>query len=189
MLHLNDQYLIGEGCFKKCYHHPNDTERVIKIVKSTLSCHQSRRYVVRIRREVKALRQIAQLNELKHYFPVFYGIVQTNLGEGYVFQKVDPHVDIFRSGCPISRTMFGEIIRILRLMIRYDIPFCPDLMRNVFIHNKRKNIYFLDGLGCKYYIPATMPPFPLCLRRYLMTRMIKKHIIANLRWIRNNNVV
>ena len=184
MLDVNELECLGEGCTKWCYQHPDDAARVIKIIKPGYSSQQARRYQIRMRREVKTLQRVRVIQDLASYFPAYHGEIATSAGTGYVFDKVDHLVDVFKKQYRLSDNLYRELIAVIRLLMQHDIAFCPDLVRNVFINQQTQRLCILDGLGCKYFIPVTMPPFPQCIGRHTMSRMVKKHIIRDLKFIR-----
>ena len=188
VIELNADHLLGEGCTKYCYQHPLNSNQVVKIIKSGASKSQSRRYLVRMKREINALKQAVKINQLQSYFPAYHGSISTNLGRGFVFDKVDSHQDIFKSHGMMTVTAYRQIKQVIRDLISHDIAFCPDLIRNLFINQRTQQLYFLDGLGCKYFIPATLSPFPKVIRRCLMKRMIKKHILRDLKILYRQSV-
>ena len=184
MLDVKALEYLGEGCTKWCYQHPNNDTQVIKIVKPGVSSYQTQRYRVRIQREIKTLQQVHSIPELASYFPAYHGEVVTCVGTGYIFDKVDHLVDVFKEQYCLSNDSYRELVAVIDRLTRYDIAFCPDLLRNVFLNEETHNLYILDGLGCKYFISATMLPFPRWLRRLLMARMMKKYIIRDLKLMR-----
>ena len=184
MLDVIELECLGEGCTKQCYQHPDDATRVIKIIKSGYTSQQAGRYQIRMQREIKTLHQVRSIPELASYFPAYHGEIMTSAGIGYVFDKVDHLVDIFKKQYRLSGDLYRELVAIIRLLIQHDVPFCSDLVRNVFINQLTQRLYILDGLGCKYFIPTSMSPFPRCVRRYTMSRMVKKHIIRDLKLAR-----
>ncbi|MAR84223.1 MAG: hypothetical protein CMF55_05475 [Legionellales bacterium] len=184
MLDVKALECLGEGCTKWCYQHPDNDTQVIKIVKPGVSSQQARRYRVRIQREIKTLRQVRSIPELASYFPAYHGEIVTSLGAGYIFDKVDHLVDVFKERYCLSNDLYNELVAVIDRLTRHDIAFCPDLARNVFLNEETHSLYILDGLGCKYLIPATMSPFPRWLRRLLMARMMKKHIVRDLKLMR-----
>jgi len=187
MLKLSNDLYIAEGKTKVCYQHPLDSSKVIKINKPDSSYWQHKRWVTRFNLEIRVLKKVSCIDDVKHYFPSYYGVVKTNIGLGHIFQKVDNAVDIFNSDYRISSDVFSEIITVIRSLIKHSIPFHMDLAKNVFIDEKSKKIYFVDSLGSNTFIPVTMLPMPRCCRLYLMSNKIKKNI-NHLKIIKKNNV-
>jgi len=80
MLTLESSALIGRGLRRECYFHPEDEDRCIKVVvagdhKETV-------------REQSFYRLLEKRNIAWRMLPRFYGNVETNLGEGAVFELI-----------------------------------------------------------------------------------------------------
>lgn len=83
MIHLSAQTPLGTGRHRKCYAHPDDTQRCIKIV-----YHRGDGGDKEIRRELK---YYAHLNRrLKDWsgLPRYHGTVETDCGTGYVYDVI-----------------------------------------------------------------------------------------------------
>lgn len=184
MIDVKELEYLGEGSTKWCYQHLNNEAFVIKIIKPGYTSQQSRRFQIRMQREIKTLRQVRCIPDLAIYFPAYHGEIMTSSGVGYVFDKVDHLVGVCNKQHRLSGDLYRELVAIIRLLIQHNVPFGPDLVHNIFINQHTQRLYIVDGLGCKYFIPVTMPPFPRCARRYTMSRMIKKYIIRDLKLVR-----
>lgn len=83
MLKMNDQDYIGKGIHRKCYVHPEDKRKCIK--------------VVYFDHDKEGLREEAYYRHLEkrsiswEMIPKFYGEVDTDLGKGAVFDLVCDH--------------------------------------------------------------------------------------------------
>jgi hypothetical protein len=80
MLTLESSALIGRGLRRECYFHPEDENKCIKVVvagdhKETV-------------REQSFYRLLEKRNIAWRMLPRFYGNVETNLGEGAVFELI-----------------------------------------------------------------------------------------------------
>ena len=80
MLHLNESQFIAQGNQRKCYLHPTDENKCIKISKLGNNYSQQLEYKYYQRLEN---REISWEMLCKHY-----GVCETNLGMGYVFELV-----------------------------------------------------------------------------------------------------
>ncbi|MGI9286263.1 MAG: YrbL family protein [Pseudomonadales bacterium] len=80
MLQISDSHLIGKGSERTCYVHPENSAQCIKINHSTLKKQSNN--------ELKYLTILLQRNISWQHIPKFYGMVQTNLGEGMVYDLV-----------------------------------------------------------------------------------------------------
>lgn len=79
MIHIAPKAFIGEGSHRACYEHPDDKERCVKIgeIDSKESCRERDLYRILKKRNIS-------WDALSH----FYGLVETNLGTGAVFELV-----------------------------------------------------------------------------------------------------
>ena len=77
VLDLSGAVLIGKGTHKKCFVHPQDATRCVKVAYNELGKRD-------LNREVKYLSGRYRRTHVSTILPRFYGTVQTSLGEGYV---------------------------------------------------------------------------------------------------------
>ncbi len=77
VLDLSNAVLIGKGTHKKCFIHPQDPTRCVKVAYNELGKRD-------LNREVKYLSGGYRRKHISTVLPRFYGTVQTSLGEGYV---------------------------------------------------------------------------------------------------------
>lgn len=80
MIELNDSYLVGTGTNRSCYQHPNDKSKCVKVTISgdfTESNREKKYYKFLEKRDV-SWEMLAK----------YYGTVETNMGEGLVFEIV-----------------------------------------------------------------------------------------------------
>jgi len=80
---LTDDLLIGVGSERKCYLHPEDKEKCVKIAYKI-----SPRTKARCKREIKYSLKYSNLPESFSSIPKYFGKVNTNLGIGHVFELV-----------------------------------------------------------------------------------------------------
>lgn len=82
-LNLNNSMLIGVGSERKCFIHPHDDRKCIKITYKF-----GRRTVARYKREIKYSLKYSNLPVHSRSIPQYFGKVETNLGDGQVFELV-----------------------------------------------------------------------------------------------------
>ena len=82
-LNLNNSMLIGVGSERKCFIHPHDDQKCIKITYKF-----GRRTVARCKREIKYSLKYSNLHLHSRSIPQYFGKVETNLGDGQVFELV-----------------------------------------------------------------------------------------------------
>ena len=75
--------LIGVGSERKCYIHPHDKRKCIKITYKF-----GQRTSVRCKREIKYSLKYSSLPESFSSIPKYFGKVNTNMGIGHVFELV-----------------------------------------------------------------------------------------------------
>ena len=79
-LTLSEDLLLGEGRHKKVYRHPADNGKCIKIMKDAEDTE--------LQRELEYHKALARRGKHLSMLVQYYGEVQTNLGQGYVFEQV-----------------------------------------------------------------------------------------------------
>ena len=80
VIELDPHALVGKGLHRECFVHPNDPMRCIKIVVSGSGNEN--------RREQGYYAELARKGISWEMLPKFYGLVETNLGEGAVFDLI-----------------------------------------------------------------------------------------------------
>ena len=83
MICLTEQDLLGTGRHRKCYAHPNDAKRCIKIVYNTGSGGDKE-----LVRELKYYQHLSGYLKDWTGLPRYHGTIETNLGTGYVYDMV-----------------------------------------------------------------------------------------------------
>ena len=80
MIELDPSHLFGKGTHRECYIHPDDERLCIKV-----SLKGGERET---QREVGYCRHLKRRNISWDLLPMFHGCVETNLGEGVVFELI-----------------------------------------------------------------------------------------------------
>jgi hypothetical protein len=80
LIELDPHALVGKGLHRECFVHPEDPERCIKIVVSGSGNEN--------RREQGYYAELTNKGVSWEMLPKFYGLVETNLGEGAVFDLI-----------------------------------------------------------------------------------------------------
>ncbi len=83
MIQISDSHLIGKGSERGCYVHPENSTRCIKINHSSVTKQSDN--------ELEYLTSLQKRNISWQHIPQFYGIVQTNLGDGMVYDLIRDH--------------------------------------------------------------------------------------------------
>lgn len=91
MLIIDKNNFLGEGLHKRVYVHPADEHKCIKVMKDEKDAE--------IQRELGYYKTLKLLGKHPSMMAEYYGEVETNLGQGYCFERVLDY-----DGCP-SRTL------------------------------------------------------------------------------------
>lgn len=113
IIDLSNAILIGEGDHKKSYVDPTDSSRCIKILFTT--------HDVDMERELKYRRSRERRNLPSRLLPAYYGTVETNMGKGYVFERV---ADFDGKSSRTFQNIFDKADSDKRL-----IPFVEEMMK------------------------------------------------------------
>ena len=79
---LNDSYFLAKGGERKCYLHPNDEAKVIKIV------HRNEKHNEQNNLEYKYYKFLQKKNKSFEHLTKCFGFINTNLGYGLVYERV-----------------------------------------------------------------------------------------------------
>ena len=152
---LNNDLLLAKGGERACYIHPNDDTKVIKILYSNLPKHNDQNklefiYMNYLKKKKVDLSSVTDC----------YGYVQTNLGEGLIFDRV-----IDYDGTPsksfryylanklISEELQQQLLEELKKNIEENlILFIDTSLTNIFcqkIAEDKYKLIIVDGLGAK----------------------------------------
>ena len=142
---------IGVGQERACYQHPNDAGKVIKTQKG-----ESYKQTLRELRLYKTLARRGMGNY--EHIPRYYGLVETNLGKGFVVDKIaDYDGELSRSlwwhferGYPVSEFLpYLEELR--QYLLDNQVMFSVDMGRfNVLFQRlspTQARLVVIDGLG------------------------------------------
>jgi len=142
---------IGAGQERICYQHPDDECKVVKIQKGD-SDKQTRRELA-----LYASLERRGMNDFEH-IPRFHGKVQTNLGSGFVVDRIGDYDGAvsnslwwhFERGYPVSEFLpYLEELR--RYLLENRIVFSVDMGRyNILLQKlspNRARLVVIDGLG------------------------------------------
>lgn len=142
---------IGAGQERVCYLHPDDDCKVIKLQKGDRD--------TQTRRELKLYSSLARrgMKNFEH-IPQFHGCVQTNLGSGFVVDRIADYDGAesrslwwhFQRGYPVSE--FAYYLEELRLyLLANQVVFSVDMGRfNILFQKlspKHARLVVIDGLG------------------------------------------
>lgn len=81
MLNLSEKLFLGKGTHKKCYLHPEDSSKCIKMA-YTYEGEDD------LQRELRYLKVLRRKGKNYSVLPRYYGAVETNLGKGHVYEHI-----------------------------------------------------------------------------------------------------
>lgn len=157
---LNDTQLLGRGHHKAAYRHPDDFGLCIKIPYETPDYDLKRELLYR---KVRKWRELPS-SVLTEY----YGTVDTNLGVGYVFERMmdcdgNPSISLqeFLNGKTLNaeqEKFISELLRQLhRKELEEEIITSDTNPENFYIQQKEPGMYCLriiDNIGSPAFIPV-----------------------------------
>lgn len=161
---LKEDMLIGEGRNRKCYLHPDDENLCIKIAfeKAKRSVNRETGYFRRLQRRGKSFEMIAK----------YFGKVQTNLGEGEVYELVRDYDGNISKNLRYYlnlrdekyRVEIAELVEKLRKYLAGEYILFSDLdVENILLKKLGETEYrfvVIDGIGDNNQIPF-LEYFPL----------------------------
>ena len=82
MVVLNEKQFIGKGSERACYIDPRDENKVIKVVHVTISLNNQNEL------DYIYMKYLIKKNSDLSLLPRCYGYVDTNLGQGLIFDRI-----------------------------------------------------------------------------------------------------
>lgn len=142
---------LGVGQERACYVHPDDPDKVVKVQRGDAD--------KQTRRELAFYRWLDRRGDVSYdHIPRFYGKVETNLGPGFVVDRIRDFDGAesqalwwyFERGYPLAE--FGPYLEELRqALLDNRIVFCVDMGRfNVLFRRESPGdarLVVIDGLG------------------------------------------
>lgn len=169
MLTLREDHLIGTGTRRKCYRHPEDPGKCVKV--STVVKGRDQQ----TKREIAYYRKYGRRGCPLHHLAGFHGPVETNLGRGWVFDLItDPDGGISRplgrmikDGTPVAELQ-AELDELRAYMFEHGI-ICGDFNHdNILVQRQpdgSRRLMIIDGLGNSDYIKLADFWRPHCDRK------------------------
>ncbi len=154
ILDLNQARFLGRGRTKSCYEHPLDATKCIKLVTNPKA---------NPRELQKELRELTRVNDWAHprvLIPKYYGEALTNLGVGYVFDRVIspageayPTLRLFLETSEVSAEQVATLLESLSQVLgESGILFSELNVDNVFLlhseaSSEKRQFAIVDGFG------------------------------------------
>lgn len=158
IVNLNDKLFVGSGYEREAYMHPDDSNRLIKVVRKD-------------RKDKQTKREIRYLSRLKKRLPKdgwrhishFYGTCMTNLGRGQVVELIrDFNGEISQNfqyymDCDGLGTYKNELNELREHLLKYRIIFNYDMSpHNLMlrrVEEDKKELVLVDAIGDVVAIP------------------------------------
>jgi len=151
-LRLTDDLLIGVGSERKCYLHPEDKEKCVKIVHKF-----GPRTKARCKREIKYSFKYSRLAQKLSSIPRYYGGQRTNLGQGQVFElilnydgtisdKLSEHTKTSKA----NQLLYTKITDLYSSFIEFGIVVSDFHAENIVVRKKNAldfELVLIDGYG------------------------------------------
>ena len=190
-IRLKDREIISEGCHRSCYLHPNDQNKILKVLMNG-RCPKNRRKKSRIHKKfrplssfddnLKNIKACEYLNKkgthVWRHFPKCYGLVKTDLGNAMCMELIKGkdgsiaptvHDYILKNGLTYY---IRDAIEEFCLFLKDNLIITRDLQpKNLIVDNKNEyRIYMIDGVGNSDFIPIANFSKPWAKNK------IKRHI-------------
>ena len=160
MINIPEKNYINKGAFQKCYVHPENKNLCIKI--KIDENHKD----LRVNREIKYYKKIQKKKIKSPFWAEYYGIIETNLGTGYVFDLIRDETsnnisktvsEYLNSNNSIPFNIFEfEFQKLKNLMIKHKIIVRDLTGKNVcckILYNNSIELVIIDGVGHRDFIP------------------------------------
>lgn len=157
MIILDETLLIGKGSERWCYQHPKMPELCIKV--AVIPPKPGRK--PQSEREAQYLQLLAKRQTPFTHISAYFGMINTNLGIGYLFRTVR---DIDGSlsqrleevQTRLTQTEITRLMSVLRsYMLQYAVVPCDMSVKNILLQKGQQDsrLVLVDGVGNKDFIP------------------------------------
>ena len=118
MLELTEDLFVGNGYHKKCFRHPNDSTKCVKVAYTDEG-------KVDLEREIKYLKILKRKNKDYSCLPKYYGPIETSLGRGYLFEFIKNYDNsmclTIRDCCDVPKFLesnYNELVQAMKVLRR-----------------------------------------------------------------------
>lgn len=185
-----DDSLIGKGGHRLCFAHPYDKERCVKIVHSQATGGSKE-----LERELKYYRYLSTYLRDWRGIPRYYGTISTNLGTGYVYDRIVDYdgqtsltmVEYFTH--PLTKSSKIELVCLVNHLFQYlfDNRIITMTLKpyNILCHRISEKEMFpviCDNLGEASFIPIASRSRWFChlKQRRIFRRFLSQPVINQL---------
>nr|WP_299241711.1 YrbL family protein [uncultured Halomonas sp.] len=156
MLHLQDDLLIGRGTERNCYRHPRDEKRCVKVA------HNFKNNKEQNRKDYEYFTKLERRDIDWSHLPRCHGWVETNLGDGLVFDLLQdtkgsplPRLDILLTSGRLTTVEITTPLMQLHDYLYANRIFTSDLRASNIVCNLEKTpprLFLIDGIGDRDFI-------------------------------------
>lgn len=194
LIHLTEQDYIGKGLHRKCYHHPADLNRCIKINYNDGAEEETNREIAYYKHLIK--RNIEWLA-----LPQYYGTISTNYGQGQVFElirdyngQISTSLEHYLAEPQLTEQYYDALILAMRhlksALLKDRIITMTIKSKNILFQQhtvKQNRLIIIDNIGNSTFIPIANYISLFAVRKIERTwqRFLKSIIKenANNKWI------
>ena len=177
MIILKDKKWIDQGANRVCYVHPDDPDKVLKIIKPWKRARYKKQqapWYKKLRsascfddnlQELKALKWLESKDGMEQFFPKCYGMMETDLGDAlcmeYVHSGLKERKIISLDNYLKENGFTDEIMKALDELCHFlynNLIITRDLRSfNIMVRyrNEGINLVIVDGLGNPEFIPVS----------------------------------
>lgn len=197
MLQLDTNLFIGKGALRSVYHHPAKPNLCVKINYKG----DTGTALLRQKREIKLYRKLERKFVFFYHISRFVGIEETNLGRGYIYEKVnnedgavsqDLHEVLKENKGNIE--LLSAIQKMGEFLLKNRIFFHDGLLRGNTLCSKRLDssyrLVIVDALGDTVLIPI-LNYIPACANRRIIKKWNKymvNPILKNHPWVKRSQI-
>lgn len=179
-INLKKEYYLGKGRERACYLHPNDDSKVIKVVYKPLENLNQNEL------EYEYLEFLEKKGVSFSHLSKCYGKTQTNLGEGYIFERVKDYTgetsisfkNVVMNGLLTKKLEIELLNELKEYLLKNNIIFVDIALSNVFCQKICKDKYKLvltDGIGGKRIgLKAKLYLYSSLFTKYKVKKQLKK---------------
>jgi hypothetical protein len=199
MLILTDENFMARGTLRRCYTHPHEQGLCVKVSDATLLA------IKRQQRELAYYDSLQKRNVSLHYISQYKGEVQTNLGPGYLYERIHSEsgetaqtlTDLVSQRPDLHPQLFEELQRLASYLVQNRVFFHDVLGKHILcpLHTGGKgeeviSMKIVDALGDTVLIPVLNYIKPLAeskiIRRW--NRYLVEPLCRQFDWIEREQV-
>ncbi|AXX87633.1 YrbL family protein [Malaciobacter marinus] len=151
---LSSKYFLAKGGERDCYIHPNDENKVIKVV------HRNEKHNEQNKLEYKYYKYLKKSDKPQTHLTECFGFIDTNLGLGLVYERLKDYNNKSSKSFKnyLEEKFFTKeeeenlVYELKEYLFKNDILFIDVDLSNVFCQEIFQNVYkliIIDGLGAR----------------------------------------